>query len=398
MVAPNITPPHSSSTVPPSSASVVPIRPKPPAFPAISNVSRPVIIEQDVVDYLVKAPIEQRWRILSKVAMATADETASALASSAPPPPASDRPSTAAPPPAERSAIVPAAPASEPRGVASPAPVPLAIQTPVAAAPPPSQRRPMVVVPPPSQRPSATPPASAERPQLELVDQTREAVPAPHAVPRPSPSSARPVAVRAASSAPPEPSTARASSAPPASSAPSAPPPASAVDHAEELFAAMHELTLFESAPAGARFCLEALLEAVPSLAGLVHLRDPASLELVVVHAQGPRADGLQRARTPLSDALVTRAARAGKPTVVTYGAEPGCETTMCPRHGFFDPWSVVLVPIMHGGQLLGLFEMIDPIEGNPHDEQAQGALAYVASRLGRFLADHGTELGARAR
>jgi hypothetical protein len=172
----------------------------------------------------------------------------------------------------------------------------------------------------------------------------------------------------------------------------------SAVDQAEELFEVMHELMLYESAPAGARFCLEALLKAVPSLAGLVHLRDPASLELVVVHALGPRAVGRLCTRTPLTDALVMRAARAGEPTVVTYGAEPGAEKTMCPRHGFFEPWSVVLVPVTHGGQLLGLFEVIDPVEGNLHDEQAQGAFTYVASCLGRFLAEHGAELGDPAR
>jgi len=151
----------------------------------------------------------------------------------------------------------------------------------------------------------------------------------------------------------------------------------------------MHELTLHESAHSGSRFCLQVALAAVPCLAGLVHLRDPKTLELVVVHAQGPRADGLLNTRTPQSDALVSRAARAGKPTVATYGAEPDAEQTKSPRHAFFDPWSVVVVPVMHGGQLLGLLEMIDPIDGNPHDENAQAALGYVATRLGRFLVDH---------
>jgi GAF domain-containing protein len=151
----------------------------------------------------------------------------------------------------------------------------------------------------------------------------------------------------------------------------------------------MHELTLLESGPAGATFSLRVALAAVPCLAGLVHLRDPKTLDLVVVHAEGPRADGLVQTRTPLTDSLVARAARAGKPTVATYGAEPDAEKTSCPRHAFFDPWSVVVVPVMHGGQLLGLLEMIDPIDGNPTGEQEQGALTYIADRLGRFLADH---------
>jgi len=176
--------------------------------------------------------------------------------------------------------------------------------------------------------------------------------------------------------------------------APPPPPPTkSAVDPAEKLFEAMHELTLLESGPAGASFCLRVALAAVPCLAGLVHLRDPKTLELVVVHAEGPRADGLLHTRTPLTDSLVARAARAGKPTVATYGAEPDAEKTTCPRHTFFDPWSVVVVPVMHGGQLLGLLEMIDPIDGNPTGEQAQGALSYVAERLGGFLAERAAGL-----
>jgi hypothetical protein len=257
MVARNPTPPPPHP--PTASANVVPIRPKPPAFPQLSVMARPVIIEEDVVEYLVKAPLERRWRILSRVAMATMDEPA-----------------------------------------------------PVAASP---------VAPPPPQPTVPPPPPSASR----------------------------------------------------------------VVDHSEELFQAMQELTRLESGAAGARFCLEAALRFVPCVAGLMHLRDPATGALVVVHALGPRADGLLGTRTR-ADELMARAARAGKPSVVTYGAEPGAEKTMCVRHALFDPWSVALVPVMHGGLLLALFEMIDPVDGNPFDDDARSALAYVAMRLGRFL------------
>jgi hypothetical protein len=160
------------------------------------------------------------------------------------------------------------------------------------------------------------------------------------------------------------------------------------VDHSEQLFQEMRRLSGIEGAPVAARFCLEAALRAVPCLAGLVHLRDPALGDLVVVHAQGPRAEALLRTRTTREDPLVARAAAAGKPTVVTYGAEPGTERTRCPRHAFFDPWSVAVVPVLHGGQVLALFEMIDPMDA--FDEHAQGALAYVAARLAKFLAEHG--------
>ncbi|HTQ43560.1 MAG TPA: hypothetical protein VMI75_12440, partial [Polyangiaceae bacterium] len=143
-----MTPPRHDSPVPPAPSSdvVVPLRPKPPAYPAISTPTRPVIIEQDVIDYLVKVPLEQRWRILSRVAIETLHDEPTP-ASAAPPPPAAEHPS----------------PASQ-------------------TSPPPSVRPPMVVVPAPSPRPAevhpvaAPPPPPSSRPQLELVDQTREAL------------------------------------------------------------------------------------------------------------------------------------------------------------------------------------------------------------------------------
>jgi hypothetical protein len=139
---------------------------------------------------------------------------------------------------------------------------------------------------------------------------------------------------------------------------------------------------------AGVRFCLEAALRAVPCVAGLVHVRDPIRRDLVVLHARGPRADTLLGMHNPEGDSLVERAVRAGKPIAVVYGSEPGGEPATCARHAFFDPWSVVVVPVMHGGQLLALLELIDPTSSSPTDDLTHSALAYVADRLGRFLAE----------
>jgi hypothetical protein len=152
----------------------------------------------------------------------------------------------------------------------------------------------------------------------------------------------------------------------------------------------MHALSQFESANAGARFCLDVAMRAVPCLAGLVHLRDPATRDLVVGHAEGPRADALLGTRTPTADPLVASALRTGTATVVTYGSDAGAGQSSCPRHAFFDPWSVLVVPVVVGGQLLALFEMIDPVDGKPFDEPSRRALGYVAGRLGQFLAEHG--------
>jgi hypothetical protein len=153
----------------------------------------------------------------------------------------------------------------------------------------------------------------------------------------------------------------------------------------------MQDLSQLEGAFAGARFCLEAALRAVPSLAGLAHVRDPIRRDLVVLHALGPRADALLGMHNPEGDSLVMRAVHAGKPIAVVYGSEPGAEMATCARHAFFDPWSVVLVPVIQGGQLLALLELIDPTSSSPTDEFTHSALAYVAERLGRFLADQAT-------
>jgi GAF domain-containing protein len=150
----------------------------------------------------------------------------------------------------------------------------------------------------------------------------------------------------------------------------------------------MHEIAYLEDAPARARYCLEAAMRAVPCLAGLVHVLDGDSDDLVVVHAKGPRAEALLRARTPQRDPLVAETARVGRPTVVSYDGDSNPDANTCLRHTFFDPWSVALVPVLHDGRLLGLFELVDPLDGKPFDDGAQAALADIAARLGESLAD----------
>jgi hypothetical protein len=299
---------------------VVPIRPKPPAF--ASGLPHPVVIEEDIVEYLVKAPVEQRWRILSRVALATRDEPVQSSVPSAP---------------AQRSLeLVDDHDVTDAQdGAREDLRLPPPTTTP---APPPSVSPPAVSQAPVTSRPPAvTPPP-----------------------PVPESSAVKPVPVVPA--------------------APSAP------DATEQLFEAMQELSQLEGAFAGVRFCLESALQAVPCLAGIAHVRDPIRRDLVVLHARGPRADALLGMHNSEGDSLVARAIQAGKPIAVVYGSGPGAETTTCARHAFFDPWGVILVPVIQGGQLVALLEMIDPISTSPSDDLAQSALAYVAERLGRFL------------
>jgi hypothetical protein len=316
-------------TAPPApTASVVPIRPKPPAF--ASALPGPVVIEEDIVDYLIKAPIEQRWRILARVALATRDEPV---------------PSSVPPAPTQRSLELvddhDVTDAHE--GAREDSRLPPPTTTP---APPPSVLPPAV-----SQSPAVSQPPATSHPP---------AVTQPPPVPQSNALQPPPVA-------------------PTASSAP---------DATEQLFEAMQELSQLEGAFAGVRFCLESALRAVPCLAGIAHVRDPIRRDLVVLHARGPRADALLGMHNSEGDSLVGRAISAGKPIAVVYGSGPGAETTTCARHAFFDPWGVILVPVLQGGQLLALLEMIDPISTSPSDDLAQSALAYVAERLGRFLVE----------
>jgi hypothetical protein len=146
---------------------------------------------------------------------------------------------------------------------------------------------------------------------------------------------------------------------------PSATDQASEDDAIVELFRAMATLKDADTAASAARLGLEVAAHAVPCLAALVLLRDRATSDMIILHAQGPRAEQLLGTRLQ-GDSLVDRAARAGKPTVVTYGTEPGAEKTRCARHALFDPWSVVLVPVVHGGELLGMLEMIGSYRSQP--------------------------------
>ena len=183
--------------------------------------------------------------------------------------------------------------------------------------------------------------------------------------------------------------------APVSSSAPfsaMSPPRASSLEVTEILFEAMHDLSLFESAVEGGSFCLVTALRVVPCLAGLVHLVDVEAREFVVVYARGPRADKLVLSRVARGDALLERAASGGRPVVLDYSATDA--PPQSERHAFFgDPWSALIVPIVHGGRTLGFLELIDPIDGAPFGAAAESALSYIAERYAEFVAERGIVL-----
>jgi GAF domain-containing protein len=167
---------------------------------------------------------------------------------------------------------------------------------------------------------------------------------------------------------------------------------ATAPEITEILFDSMHELSFFDTAASGGSFCLVTAMRVVPCLAGIVHLYDADAGAFVIVYARGPRAERLVLKCTPDNDELLARAWREKKAIVVEYdgdAAKPPSE-----RHAFFgDPWSVLVVPVVHGGRVLGMIELVDPLDGAPFGEAAENALKYIAEHYGAFVADRGIAL-----
>jgi GAF domain-containing protein len=136
-------------------------------------------------------------------------------------------------------------------------------------------------------------------------------------------------------------------------------------------------------------------MRVVPCLAGIVHLYDADARAFVIVYARGPRAERLVLKCTPENDELLARAWRERRGVVVEYDGEGGANAkSPTERHAFFgDPWSVLVVPVIHGGRVLGAIELVDPIDGAPFGEAAENALKYIAEHYGTFVADRGIAL-----
>jgi hypothetical protein len=152
----------------------------------------------------------------------------------------------------------------------------------------------------------------------------------------------------------------------------------------------MNDLPFCASAVEGGAYCLASLLRVLPCLGGVVTLLDADARELVVVYAQGPRADKLLLSRFADSDALLARAVEAREPVVESY------DDTTKPRDrhaAFGEPWSAALAPVVRDGRLLGTIELVDPLDGTPFDSRARDALRYVASQYAELIAERGIRL-----
>jgi GAF domain-containing protein len=162
--------------------------------------------------------------------------------------------------------------------------------------------------------------------------------------------------------------------------APIATPPTSRPELGDEVVATLGLLADCESAAEAASYCLVAAMQAIPSLAGVVVLRDDERGGYVVVYARGRQAHEAVRRRVDEMDPAIGQALVHGSPVAVEYGEErPPLE-----RHAVFgDPWTVFVAPAQDQERCLGSVELVDPIGGPALGESARHALVTIARHLG---------------
>jgi hypothetical protein len=140
-----------------------------------------------------------------------------------------------------------------------------------------------------------------------------------------------------------------------------------------------------------ASVCLASLVRAVGCRAALAHLWDAKEKSFVVVYVLAPSAGMLLNTRHGASDPLFAEAFGKRKPRVINYGAG----RTALARHGVIaGAWSVLVAPVMEGGEKLGVLELVDPLDGSCFDDRAIAAAHYAAERLSDLLAETDMAIG----
>jgi len=152
----------------------------------------------------------------------------------------------------------------------------------------------------------------------------------------------------------------------------------------DRVMSSLQDLTFFETMAEAAAFCLVTAMQAVPSLGGLVLLREDGGEAggYIVVYARGPRGYELVRARVGEDDASIGAALVRGGPVALEYGDGRSPPS----RHTVFgDPWTTLVVPVQEPHRCLGAIELVDPIDGCTLSDATREALTTIASRLVDF-------------
>lgn len=149
---------------------------------------------------------------------------------------------------------------------------------------------------------------------------------------------------------------------------------------------ALHGLRRSKELVDGATFVLQTALDAIPSVAGFVHVCDVGTREFVVVAASGAQNSEIIGTRAMETDPLVRLAQK--KLQAVTAGASQLSLLTgnrwraLCPSR------AVLCAPIHFDGRHLGAIELVDPVGADTFRDADRHAMTYVAERFGEFLAE----------
>lgn len=149
---------------------------------------------------------------------------------------------------------------------------------------------------------------------------------------------------------------------------------------------ALHALRRSDGVAEGAALVLRTALEAIPAMAGLVHVADVASRDYIVVAACGEHNAEMIGSRTTDTDSMLTKAFDAMQ--AITVDAASGM-LRVEPRFRVVDATRGALcAPVQLDGQNLGAIELVDPLEPGGFTDGDRHAMTYVGERFAEFLAD----------
>lgn len=153
------------------------------------------------------------------------------------------------------------------------------------------------------------------------------------------------------------------------------------------LFESMHDLHFLRDALDGGQFCLALATEVLPARAALIHFFDIEKREWVVACTRGKDAQKLLTVRTPESDEILREAARKRRALVIT-DASARAHAERYEKLG--GARSLVVAPIMQAGRALGALEILNPLDGQPFNEDEGNAMTYIAEQFAEYLGSRG--------
>ncbi|HEX7671515.1 MAG TPA: GAF domain-containing protein [Polyangiaceae bacterium] len=149
---------------------------------------------------------------------------------------------------------------------------------------------------------------------------------------------------------------------------------------------ALHALRHSDDIVEGAALVLRTALDAIPSVAGFVHVADMGARDFVVVAASGAHNTDVIGTRAGEEDPLLVRALTAMQ-TVAFAANASGVFSGE--RFRVVSPIHAVLcAPVQFDGRHLGAIELVDPTRTSAFTDADRHAMTYVGERFAEFLSD----------